>query len=470
MKKVEVYTYLIISLVFISITSPQLFSRGMFMDGLIYATVAKNLANGYFDMWHLNFSPTFIKHFYGHPPLQMWIQALLYKIFGDSIFVERIYSLSTFAITGFLICKFWQILVEKKHKNYCFVPLGLWIIIPLNSWAAANNILENTMQIFILSAVISIYKSLRNNFTLNSVLAALFLFLGMMTKGFVALFPLSLPLLFFLFSKNYPFKKFITQTLLISFVIFSITFFLFFIFPQSKEYFIEYFKEQILGSLHTKFHYHGRFYILLAFLNQILPGLILIGIFLFYMKVKKQKIKLNTTYQRQILILSGLILSGTLPFILSLKQREFYLLPTLPFISIMFALFFVENINMEKLNEKKTLQILRISTYILGFITILIIYFSVGTIGRDKIKIHDADIICQYVPPNEVIETNDIRLLRDYSFMGYLARYNRIGLYLNTKTEHKAKFFICPKDREFTDSAYYKLNLPLKRYILYKHK
>ena len=65
------------------------------MDGLYYATIAKNLANGLGSFWQLYFTEL-DGVFYGHPPLAMGLQSILFSIFGDSIYIERAYSFSTF--------------------------------------------------------------------------------------------------------------------------------------------------------------------------------------------------------------------------------------------------------------------------------------------------------------------------------------------------------------------------------------
>ncbi len=468
-RRLEILLVIVIAVIFLILSSPQLFSRGMFLDGLIYATIAKNLANGFFDIWHLSFSPTLMRNFYGHPPLQMWLEALLFKIFGDSIYIERLYSLLTFFITGFLICKLWRLLVIKKYKNYCFLPLFFWAIMPLNIWAVANNILENTMQIFILLAVIYFYKSTQNRFIFNSFIASFFIFLAVMTKGVAGLFVLSLPLLFFILIKNYSFKKFLIQELIAFSLLFILFAVMFLFFPDSKHYFSEYIRQQVINSF--KIRFHSRFFILFQFVNQYLLGLGLVFIFLIISKIKKRQIIISQKHIQEIFILFGLTLSGSLPFMISLKQSNFYLLPILPFISIIFGLFFSENINIENLlNNKKIYHFTKLLLMFLTIIVFFMIYFYVGRIGRDKTEIHDALIICELVPENSLIEVENINITGGYSFIAYLARYKHIGLLVNKNQIHSSEYFLSKKGKPLKDSAYYKLDLPLEKFCLYKHK
>ena len=95
--------YIIIFGLFLIICAPTLWSKGMFMDGLYYATISRNLAEGTGSFWQLHFTATSYPIFYEHPPLAMGLQSIFFKIFGDSVYVERFYSLLTFIITGLII-------------------------------------------------------------------------------------------------------------------------------------------------------------------------------------------------------------------------------------------------------------------------------------------------------------------------------------------------------------------------------
>ena len=88
--------------IFLAIISPHMFSDGMFMDGLFYAAISHNLAQGMGSFWDLFLTHTLFPHFQGHPPLAFGIQSLFFKYLGSSIYIERIYSLTTFIITGFI--------------------------------------------------------------------------------------------------------------------------------------------------------------------------------------------------------------------------------------------------------------------------------------------------------------------------------------------------------------------------------
>ena len=60
--------YIIVILLFLGFCH-ELWSEGMFMDGLYYATIANNLANNIGSFWFLHFTNTEFPIFHEHPPL-----------------------------------------------------------------------------------------------------------------------------------------------------------------------------------------------------------------------------------------------------------------------------------------------------------------------------------------------------------------------------------------------------------------
>ena len=184
--------YIIIFGLFLGLCAPTLWSDGMFMDGLYYAAIAKNLSNGLGSFWYLHHTDFSHPIFHEHPPLAIGIQSVFFYLFGESIYIERIYSFFTFIFTGIIIHFIWEEINSKELTYLSWVPLILWISIPLNSWACSNNILENTMNIFVSFSVLLSLKSLKSSKLKNIFLAGICLSLAFLSKGFVGLFPLSI--------------------------------------------------------------------------------------------------------------------------------------------------------------------------------------------------------------------------------------------------------------------------------------
>ena len=108
--------YIIVFGLFLGICAPSLWSDGMFMDGLYYASISRNLANGLGSFWHLHFTDISYPIFYEHPPLAMGIQSVFFYVFGSSIYVERFYSFLTFIVTAYIIHIIWGKI--NKHPLY----------------------------------------------------------------------------------------------------------------------------------------------------------------------------------------------------------------------------------------------------------------------------------------------------------------------------------------------------------------
>ncbi|NPA68702.1 MAG: hypothetical protein GXO50_08845, partial [Chlorobi bacterium] len=155
--------YLIFASLFLIILTPALFTDGMFMDGTIYAVLSRNLAEGNGTFWHLHFSDTLLSDFKEHPPLAFYLGSLLFKLLGDNIFTERIYSLFTGVITAVLIALAVKTFDKNRGKEVSLISLFVWLSFPLVNWTYANNMLENTMTVFILISTVFVLKSLKND-------------------------------------------------------------------------------------------------------------------------------------------------------------------------------------------------------------------------------------------------------------------------------------------------------------------
>ncbi|MEO0777779.1 MAG: hypothetical protein AAF146_14520, partial [Bacteroidota bacterium] len=118
--------------VFIALLLPALLAEGMFMDGLLYTCVARNLGEGLGTFWQPYFSATWSKwdvnSFHEHPPLAFGIQAVLYRLLGDSIYVERGYSLlCALASAGFLSAIWRRLFSSLEEAELYWLPILCWI-------------------------------------------------------------------------------------------------------------------------------------------------------------------------------------------------------------------------------------------------------------------------------------------------------------------------------------------------------
>ncbi|NQY66294.1 MAG: glycosyltransferase family 39 protein, partial [Flavobacteriales bacterium] len=194
------YLFLFVGFLFLTIVSGGLFSEGMFMDGLLYADISRNMANGLGSFWHPHLSNNLHPEFYEHPPLALGLQSIFFKLFGDSILVERFYSLLTYVLVGYLIVSIWGKLTGDKKTGW--VPILLWITMDNVTWAVANNMLENTMSIFVCLSVLLYLKSDERKRFMWIILAGISLACGVLTKGFLCLYIWSIPFFTLLFRRE----------------------------------------------------------------------------------------------------------------------------------------------------------------------------------------------------------------------------------------------------------------------------
>ena len=285
--------YIIVVILFLGLSN-ELWSKGMFMDGLYYASIARNLSNGLGSFWQLYFTEL-DGVFYGHPPLAMGLQSILFSIFGDSIYIERIYSLFTFLITGIFIHLIWKEIIEKKYSFYSWVPLFFWIIIPLNGWACANNFLENTMNMFVSASIFFAIRNIKTEKLIFLVLSAFSLSLAFLSKGFTGLFPLSIFFWFFLIFSKMNFKNMIIKTswlLILSLAPFLL---LLLFYPSAIDSLSDYINIQVIDSIQHSQTTSDRFSIMkeLAIQIKLLEIISSITILLYIILLLFQKFNLT---------------------------------------------------------------------------------------------------------------------------------------------------------------------------------
>src|SRR5919112_6909966 len=96
---------------------PRIAQRGMFLDGVTYAVIARNMAAGAGSLWRPYFSDTLYPVFFEQPPLGLAFQSLAFRALGDHLFVERAFSVLIFAITALLVTAIWRRFLPARHDS-----------------------------------------------------------------------------------------------------------------------------------------------------------------------------------------------------------------------------------------------------------------------------------------------------------------------------------------------------------------
>ncbi len=334
---------------------------------------------------------------------------------------------------------------------------------PLVNWTYANNMLENTVTVFVLLSTYFLMLNFKKRNHLMLFFAGISLFAAFLTKGLTALFVWSVPFFYFLVFRKINFKQLFSDTF---FLIFYTVFPFLLLFSFSKDgnsFFTHYFNNQILKNVNLQ-TVNNHFYIIPGIIKEmIVPG-VLFFILLTILKIKKQKIIIRNEYRKNALFFLLIALAGILPIMISIKQRNFYIVPALPFLAISSAFLlndvfscFKGSVNFFK---RKLFIFLSYGLFVLSFVIIL---FVAGKPGRDKDKVYDCYKLKTEIPENEIISLN-AHSRSDWSFLAYLQRYGKYSVEVNNKNTYYLT------DRNFSDSTYERVNLGLKKYILYKKK
>lgn len=466
MKKTFPFYLLAIS-IFLLIISPFLFSRGMFLDGVVYANFSKNFAIGDGSFLHPFYSKTYLINFISHPPMFFFIEGLFFKIFGTGFLVERFYSVLNVLITGIITIK----LYKKLGFNNAFLPLFFLISIPLITWSAVNNIIENTLMIFTTLSVLFYLCSLERKRFLFLFLSGLSISIGFSLKGFVAFFPYSFPFIYWAVLRKNNFKSMIFDTILI--IAFSIIPILisFLSFPGLKEYFISYFNTQILGSISNIKTVDSRFYILGRFLSEIIPSIIICGLYGLIIKLKTKNLPfiLNYTNKKPLMIII-FSLTAVFPIMISMKQSGFYLLPSFPFLAIAFSSLIDNSVGdlLSKLNiRSKTYNWIKNISFVLFVFSIILSVSFYGKDNRDKKLLSDMDIIANYLPSKAIVSVSK-EMEEEYSLFAYYARFYNISLDPNTNNSRRYLLIRKEYSNNFEKNNYKNIKLNTESFYLYE--
>jgi 4-amino-4-deoxy-L-arabinose transferase-like glycosyltransferase len=460
--------YLFAAGVFLIIMCQDLFSHGMFMDGLIYSTISKNLANGVGTFWNPQFTLTCMPDFHEHPPLAFGIQSIFYTLLGESRYIDKFYSLLTFIIVGYILLKIWTTL-GYKHGWF---PLLLWFLTPTVSWACCNNMLENTLTIFTSLSVLFYLKSQNSKRFLFVFFAGIMLGLGFLTKGFVAFFPWTFPLLLWVLLRQKTFAKISVDSIAI--FIFTVVplLLLIILFPVVKLSLHKYLDTQVINSLRGVVTVDSRLYIIKRLFSELIPA-VSAGILLIFWNLHK---KFSLSFLKEnyktalVFILFGL--TGVLPVMISMKQSGFYILAVYPFFSIGIGILFYPLIDylVTKIDFHSSgflfFKWLSYGIFILGIV--LTIYFSDG-FSRDKNKISDISQILPELTTGSTINI-DPDLNQDWSLHGYFNRFKSI--ILDPDIENKRDYLLIKKEN-YSDTLvrnYEIVNLKTIDYELLKKK
>ncbi|MGK0390378.1 MAG: 4-amino-4-deoxy-L-arabinose transferase-like glycosyltransferase [Maribacter sp.] len=389
--------------IFLALLLPVLVQDGMFLDGVTYATISKNMANGIGSFWSPHYTQILYPEFYEHPPLVFGIQSILFRILGNGIYTERIYTLLTAILTTWGIIQCWKLFSkQRKQQNYAWLPVLLWISIPIVFWSYSNNMLENTMGVFTIFSVFFLLKSMINQQLKWLLLGSVFILGAFLSKGLVGLFPLAIPAIYYVVFRDIKIGKSILYSFFTLLIPSALFYFITLLYPESLDNITTYFNQQLLPSLNKEREVtaSNRFSIMLILLIEMIFPIFLVLFFVVKNIIIKNTAKLKLNKPALLFLLIGL--SASIPLMVSLKQRGFYLIPSIPFyiLSCSYLIYpYIENV-LEKLSNPIKFS-LKIISYLILIFALSISTYKIGHYSRDESPLKDIHTITKKIDSSQ---------------------------------------------------------------------
>ncbi|MFH0759934.1 MAG: glycosyltransferase family 39 protein [Bacteroidota bacterium] len=460
-------TRLAILVVFAGLLLSFFLQEGMFFDGVTYAAISKNLAHGLGSFWAPHYTQTLYPQFFEHPPLVFGLQSLFFVLFGDGPATERIYTIFMTLLCLFLIASIWKLFYpDKTTGKWWPLPVLLWIITPVVFWSSRNNMLENTLTVFILSSAWFTCKGLLTGRILWFLPGGAFILAAFLSKGPVGLFPLALPLWYFISCRNIRFPRFLLYLFTLAATPAILFLLLIRIEPDAGQNISNYLQQQVWPSLgNQRENVAGSHFLLLFKLagNLVLP--FMASLIFAVMKGKPDKretgFKVNAS-----LFFFLTALSASLPLLITLKQRDFYLVPSIPFFALAMCAW---------LNERGCLpgcedgnQMRRIARWYSLFLWLEVVGVTVLFTFKSDTEpglIRDVEVITREVPSGSIISGDKI-IYSDWPLVACLSRYGNISI----DDQHLNHWYLIRKNAALPDTLagfYHPSYQKLKSYQLF---
>lgn len=453
---------------------PSLIQDGMFIDGIQYAAVSKNLANGLGTFWFPYLSENWIyagsKSFLEHPPLVYAVQSIFFRILGDGIYTERIYCFLTAVISAFLIIQIWNLATYKdpEIKKISWLPVLIWIGMPLVYRSFQMNVQENTMGVFILAAVYWILKGLgyQRISYFCFTLAGVFIFLSSLCKGLPGLFPLVAIGVYWLAAGRIKFSRVILYSLILFIV--PALLYIFILFDDTAYASLSfYISERLIERVQNEPVVNSHFHIILRLILDLIPAIVFFVI-MYLTQRKRTSLSDIEDYKRNGFFFLLLGIAGSFPLALTLVQRDFYLAPSLPYYAIGVALLsapFVNTLLLKSSRNSIGFRLFRTLSVALIIGGLAYTGIMAGKAERDQDILHDT-----YIMGGKIEEGSRVRLAISsgdhWRLELYLIRH--FNICLGGPSEDSEYLIRRKSEEQIYEESYKLMPMDTQTYSLYK--
>jgi 4-amino-4-deoxy-L-arabinose transferase-like glycosyltransferase len=474
-KSKHTYFWLMALAIVFGFTLPVLIQEGMFQDAVLYSCVSHNMSLGFGTFWFPQYSTLNlegISSFHEQPPLIFGTLALLFKTLGSSMYVERLYVFITLILHIYLIQYFWKEIVKAKPllQSMSWIPCLFWILIPICFWSFRGNMLENSMSLFTLGAVIVSFKNLKENRSIAWwLLAGILIFLASFSKGLPGLFPIGLPFIYWLIFREKAFSKIALYTIILLAVP-VIVYFIFYLFPESRESLRIYVVERLLRRVSSMPTTDSRWETPWRLFQELIP---ILSITLVTFLATRKRIRRGnfTLYKKEAIFFLLIGLTAIIPLMLTMVQKGWYMVPGFPFLAIGLALFIAPTVTqwVKKIKVSKIGFKLFKAFSILSFLAVFILTaMQKGKISRHDDMVRDVYEIGKIVPHFATITVpEEMYYQYDFILQGFLVRHFNISI----SPEKEYQYYLKEKSIETTPpEGYVLVPANLETYDLYINK
>lgn len=466
--------------VLLALVLPDLLQHGMFMDGTQYAIISKNYADGKGSFWFPYLSSSWNtrgeNYFLEHPPLVYFLQSFFFKLFNGSFLSERMYCLLMVLLSAWLIKLIWELIFAKQedYKLLGWMPVLFWIITPSVFWSFKNNMQENTLTVFVLASVYFALNSVIANKRqlLFIILGGICVFLGTLSKGLPALFPVVTIVLWKLVDKELKWTKTIFYTCILILIPVAIYTYLMLFNADAKKSLTFYVVERLMYRIENHQQVDNRLTVIFWLFTDLLApiGLLLVAWLLLKWKKVLNGDKYLSSQKKQLFYFAiSLGFCGVLPLTITHVQRAVYFVPAIPFFAMAFSVLLIDSVL--KFIESFTLSSFSFKvwrTNMLFAVTAVLVVsvLSFGKVSRDQNEFYDAMEISKIIGDDKKVSVS-LDQYQEWGFNFYLLRYHQITISCD---ELNLPYRIALMDEHFTDASYEKINVRLRKHELFKRK
>ncbi len=420
----------------------EIVQQSFFLDGLIYASIGRNLAEGIGTVWAPQFSKTLFPVFAEHPPLMMWLQSWFFRLLGDTVIVDKLFSLATCALSLSILAMIWRRLngADFELRQATPIVLTLTIIAGRLGWGFANGLLENLLIVFTSLSVYCVVSGYDNQCARRRlcfmVAAGILTALALMTKGPVGLFPLAAPGIYWASFRRPSFVIAMMDTIVIGVVVAAV-FGLLWTMEGPRGAVERYVAVQLLTSLSGERGHNGSG--LAAFRTFVRVNaypLLVTAIVLFIGRgvtraFGEPALRQSRVRRAMFFALTGF--SASLPLLVAPRVSSFYFNPSLPYFSAALSVACAPVLlaMLSALHHKSQWRVQLVFVGLLGlslFLTIL----HFGRPGDHAVTIRNAENVASQVCSSkdkcEAVVSTCGAAHTDWLLHAYLQRYFRISL------------------------------------------